>query len=70
MPNLALAKVQKVQPKKKVNSIKKKIVKEKQPVIVDVVQENLYTDKIVYKGVTYEPGNPEYATIKDLIDNN
>ena len=61
---------EKVQPKKKVNSIKKKIVKEKQPVIVDVVQENLYTDKIVYKGVTYEPGNPEYATIKDLIDNN
>lgn len=36
--------------------------------ILDETTENLYTDEIVYKGVSYVPGNPEYRIIKELID--
>lgn len=36
--------------------------------ILDETTENLYTDEIMYKGVSYVPGNPEYRIIKELID--
>ena len=36
--------------------------------ILDETTENLYTDEIVYNGVSYVPGNPEYRIIKELID--
>lgn len=60
--------IEKVQSKKKVNNIKKKNIKEKEPVIVDVVQENLYTDEIVWKGKKYKPGHKDYNKIKNIID--
>lgn len=36
--------------------------------ILDETTENLYTDEIMYKGISYVPGNPEYRIIKELID--
>ena len=38
--------------------------------ILDETKENLYTDEIMYKGISYVPGNPEYRIIKELIEQN
>ena len=38
--------------------------------ILDETTENLYTDEIMYKGISYVPGNPEYRIIKELIEQN